>query len=82
MDYTIGRSNIHRIGINESSHGLLDVSLSNSLGISIYIPASPDSNCVAYTAGLAGTEYATSLQIFAAITISSGGTFIPTAGQI
>ena len=82
MDYTIGRSNFHRIGINESSPGLSDVSFSNSPEISIYISASIDSNCVAYTAGLAGTEYATSLQIFAAITISSSGTFIPTAAQI
>jgi len=48
----------------------------------LYVSAFPDSNCAAYTAGLAGTEYATSLQIFAAITIGSGGTFRPTKGQV
>jgi len=51
-------------------------------GLSTYRSALLDSNCAGYTAGLAGSEYATSLQIFAATTIGSGGRFIPTKGQI
>ncbi|CAA7270612.1 unnamed protein product [Cyclocybe aegerita] len=37
---------------------------------------------VGYVAGTAGSEYATSLQIFAAVTIGSEDTFIPTTSQI
>ncbi|KAJ3511155.1 hypothetical protein NLJ89_g4262 [Agrocybe chaxingu] len=40
------------------------------------------SNSIGYIAGTAGSEYATSLQIFAAVTIGSENTFIPTTSQI
>ncbi|KAF9479939.1 amino acid transporter [Pholiota conissans] len=40
------------------------------------------SNSIAYIAAFASADYATSLQIFAAVTIGSNGTFIPTTGQI
>lgn len=40
-----------------------------------------DSNTVGYVSAFASADYATALQIFAAITIGSGGTFEPTTGQ-
>ncbi|KDR76934.1 hypothetical protein GALMADRAFT_155638 [Galerina marginata CBS 339.88] len=40
------------------------------------------SNSVGYICGLAGSDYATALQVLAAATIGYGGTFIPTSGQI
>ncbi|KAF8173700.1 amino acid/polyamine transporter I [Pholiota molesta] len=39
-------------------------------------------NSFGYISAFAAAEYATSLQIFAAVTIASGGTFIPTVAQI
>jgi hypothetical protein len=41
-----------------------------------------DSNSIGWISGFAGVDYATALQIFAAVTIGSGGTFVPTTSQI
>lgn len=41
-----------------------------------------DSNTIGYMSAFASVEYATSVQILAAVTIGSGGTFLPTTGQI
>ena len=40
-----------------------------------------DVNTVGYIAGVAGSMYATAVQILAAATIGSGGGYIPTTGH-
>ncbi|KAF8874578.1 amino acid/polyamine transporter I [Gymnopilus junonius] len=40
------------------------------------------SNSAGWISGFAGLDYATALQIFAAVTIGSGGAFVPTTSQI
>ncbi|PPQ70471.1 hypothetical protein CVT26_013918 [Gymnopilus dilepis] len=39
-------------------------------------------NNIGWISGFTGLDFATSLQIFAGVTIGSGGTFVPTNGQI